>query len=253
MKYILLISIFIASYQITFGQASTSEKSPISADTSKIFEIVEAQPEFPGGPNAMMAFISSNVMYPEIALENGIEGTVVVQFVIEKDGSITDIKVVRDPGGGLGREAERVIKEMPKWSPGRQKGEPVRVKMSAPIRFRLKRDIPMKVLEDNSIYLKADQNATYSGGEDAMKSYITSQLVIPSIVKKKQIEGTALIYAIVEKDGTLSNIAIQESLCPECDEEAIRIISGMPAWTPAVLKNEIVRSVVLIPVYMKKQ
>lgn len=253
MKSVFFISIFIAAFQIASAQAVVSEKPSAPVDTSKIFEIVEAQPEFPGGVNAMMEFISSNVSYPEIALDNGIEGTVVVQFVIEKDGSLTDVKIVRDPGGGLGQEAERVIKMMPKWKPGTQKDSPVRVKMSAPIRFKLAKNIPIKVIEDNSIYLEADQKAAYPEGETAMQSFIASKLTIPAVVKKKKIDGKVLIYAVVEKDGTLSNIAVQESLCPECDEEAIKVVSEMPAWTPAVLKSEVVRSVVFIPVYMKKQ
>ncbi len=104
---------------------------------SLLFEIVEEQPEFPGGLNAMMLFIRDNVKYPQEALNKEIAGTAVVKFVVEKDGSLTNIEVVRDPGGGLGAEAERIIREMPKWTPGAQRNQPVRVQMMAPIRFSL--------------------------------------------------------------------------------------------------------------------
>lgn len=109
------------------------------ASSSKIHDYVEEQPEFPGGPKAMMEFLLKNVRYPETALDNTIEGTAVIQFVIEKDGSVSDVRVVRDPGGGLGKEAERVVKAMPRWKPGKQSNKAVRVKMSAPVRFKLER------------------------------------------------------------------------------------------------------------------
>ena len=85
----------------------------------------------------LLEFIYSNIKYPQLAKETRIEGVVVVQFVVEKDGSITDVKVVRDIGGGCGEEAMRVVKMMPKWIPGKQRGRPVRVLFNLPIRFQL--------------------------------------------------------------------------------------------------------------------
>jgi len=85
---------------------------------------------------ALLAYAASNVKYPTIALENGIEGTVIVQFVVEKDGSISNAKVVRNIGGGLGKEALRVVKGMPKWIPGKQRSRPVRVKFTLPVKFQ---------------------------------------------------------------------------------------------------------------------
>ncbi|MCO5249317.1 MAG: energy transducer TonB [Chitinophagales bacterium] len=120
------------------GPAVVKEKEDVDDRNYEFYEISE-QPEFPGGAAAMQAFIVKNIRYPEVAMDNGIEGTVTVQFLIDKDGSIKDVKVIKDPGGGLGREAERVIKSMPKWKPGKQRDTPVRVKMMAPVRFRLSR------------------------------------------------------------------------------------------------------------------
>ena len=104
----------------------------------EIFVVVESMPEFPGGPQEMMKFIAENIKYPVIAQENGIQGRVICQFVIEKNGSVTDIQVVRSSGdASLDKEAERVIKNMPKWKPGKQRGKPVRVKYTIPVAFRL--------------------------------------------------------------------------------------------------------------------
>jgi protein TonB len=95
----------------------------------EIFVVVESMPEFPGGQQEMMKYIAENIKYPVIAQENGIQGRVICQFVIEKNGSVTDIQVVRSSGdASLDKEAERVIKTMPKWKPGKQRGKPVRVK-----------------------------------------------------------------------------------------------------------------------------
>lgn len=121
------------------GPIAAPKEKEDKVDDNQIFEIVEEQAEFPGGQAAMLAFIQKNLKYPDIALENGIEGTVVVEFVVEKDGSLTDVKVIKDIGAGCGAEAVRVIKMMPKWKPGKQRDMAVRVKMKAPIRFKMSR------------------------------------------------------------------------------------------------------------------
>ncbi|MEN6588526.1 MAG: energy transducer TonB [Proteiniphilum sp.] len=105
--------------------------------TEEIFVVVENQPEFPGGNAAMMKFLSDNIKYPVIAQENGIQGRVICNFVVEKDGSITDVQVVRGVDPSLDREAIRVIQQMPRWKPGRQRGQPVRVRFTLPVVFRL--------------------------------------------------------------------------------------------------------------------
>ena len=103
----------------------------------EIFKVVEQQPQYPDGEAAMLKFIYSNIKYPPIARDNGVEGTVYVSFVVEKDGSITDAKVVRDIGAGCGHEAVRVVKMMPKWNPGKQRGRPVRVQFNLPVKYKL--------------------------------------------------------------------------------------------------------------------
>ena len=107
-------------------------------DEDVVFQIVEQQPEFPGGPQALFKYLSENVKYPVIAQENGIQGRVVCQFTVNKDGSIVDVEVVRSGGdASLDKEAVRVIKTMPKWKPGKQRNKPVRVRYTVPVSFRL--------------------------------------------------------------------------------------------------------------------
>ena len=105
--------------------------------TQKIHEVVEQQPQFPGGQAALFSWLSQNIHYPPVAEENGIYGRVVVSFVVEPDGSISNVQVVRGVDPSLDKEAVRVTKAMPKWQPGRQNGQAVRVRYNLPVTFKL--------------------------------------------------------------------------------------------------------------------
>lgn len=104
----------------------------------EVFVIVEQMPEFPGGQKALMQFLAGEIEYPEIAKKAGVEGRVFVQFVVRPDGSIEEVAVVRGIGAGCDEEAIRAVKAMPKWIPGKQRGEPVSVRYSMPIVFKLR-------------------------------------------------------------------------------------------------------------------
>jgi protein TonB len=106
-------------------------------EETKIFTVVEQKPMFPGGDGALMGYLRDNIHYPTVAAENGVQGRVVVGFVVERDGSITDVNILRGVDPSLDREAMRVVKSMPKWTPGKQNGSAVRVKYQVPVSFRL--------------------------------------------------------------------------------------------------------------------
>ena len=110
---------------------------PKHVEEDKVFDIVEQQPLFPGGQSALMQFLHDNIKYPVVAQENGVQGRVTVQFVVEKDGSITDVHVLRGVDPSLDKEAVRVVKSMPRWTPGKQNGTTVRVNYRLPVLFRL--------------------------------------------------------------------------------------------------------------------
>lgn len=104
---------------------------------TKVFDVVEEMPSFPGGQGALMSYLASNINYPVVAQENGVQGRVIVSFVVERDGSISDVRVARSVDPSLDREAQRVVKSMPRWKPGKQNGSAVRVKYTVPVVFRL--------------------------------------------------------------------------------------------------------------------
>jgi len=110
---------------------------PKHEEEAKVFDVVEQMPSFPGGPSALMEYLHDHVKYPVVAQENGVQGRVVVSFIVEKDGSITDVRVVRSVDPSLDREAARVVSSMPRWTPGKQNGSAVRVKYNVPVMFKL--------------------------------------------------------------------------------------------------------------------
>lgn len=116
---------------------AVAQPEPKPEVENKIFDVVEQMPSFPGGNAALMKYLSDNVKYPVVAQENGVQGRVVVSFVVEKDGHITDVKVVRSVDPSLDKEAARVVRSMPSWIPGKQNGSAVRVKYNVPVSFKL--------------------------------------------------------------------------------------------------------------------
>jgi len=113
-----------------------ADEKPKEEET-KVFDVVEQMPEFPGGQAALLKWIGDHIKYPAVAEENGIQGRVVCTFVVERDGSVTDVQVARSIDPSLDKEAIRVLKQMPRWNPGKQNGSSVRVKYTVPVTFRL--------------------------------------------------------------------------------------------------------------------
>ena len=123
-----------AAVEVKYTAVEVEEEE---VEEQQIFQVVEEMPEFPGGMGECMKFLGKNIKYPQISQENGVQGRVIVQFVVNQDGSIVDPQVVRGVDPYLDKEALRVISMMPKWKPGKQRGKAVRVKFTVPVMFRL--------------------------------------------------------------------------------------------------------------------
>ena len=123
-----------AAVEVKYTPVEVEEED---VEEQQIFQVVEEMPEFPGGMSECMKFLGKNIKYPTISQENGVQGRVIVQFVVNRDGSIVDPVVVRGVDPYLDKEALRVISSMPKWKPGKQRGKAVRVKYTVPVTFRL--------------------------------------------------------------------------------------------------------------------
>ena len=119
------------------GEKAVESSASKKVFTGKVYDIVEQMPSFPGGPAELMKWLSSHVQYPAIAIESCIQGTVIVAFIVEPDGSVSNAKLVRSVDPCIDQEALRVVRQMPKWKPGKQNGAAVRVKYNVPVIFKL--------------------------------------------------------------------------------------------------------------------
>ena len=128
LKVALMMLVLLFSFMTSTAQTKKNDM---------VFDVVEVMPQYPGGQIAMMKYIMENIKYPEQAMKEGIQGRVTVRFIVEKDGSISNVKPVLSVHPLLDKEAVRVVESMPKWSPGKQNGKPVRVRFNVPVMFKL--------------------------------------------------------------------------------------------------------------------
>ena len=133
MKKLILMFLMAGCFLMT----ANAQKTVVSQTNQKVFDTVEQMPEYPGGMQAMIEFLQANMKYPEDAAKQKVEGRVMVQFVVETDGSVSDVHVAKQVFPSLDAEAIRVVQAMPKWTPGKEKGKVVRVKYNLPIVFRM--------------------------------------------------------------------------------------------------------------------
>lgn len=128
LKVALMMLVLLFSFMTSTAQTKKNDM---------VFDVVEVMPQYPGGPIAMLKYLMENIKYPEQAMKEGIQGRVTVRFIVEKDGSISDVKPILSVHPLLNKEAVRVVKSMPKWSPGKHNGKPVRVRFNLPVMFKL--------------------------------------------------------------------------------------------------------------------
>ena len=207
---------------------ATSEKKKEGED---IFVVVEDQPQFPGGTEALMQYLGDNVNYPKEAHEKKIQGRVIVNFVINKDGSISDVNIVRGVDPLLDAEAIRVISAMPNWKPGKQRGETVRVRYTLPISFKLKADEEVESEAMQKLKEKGPVTVIDMKNDDPEKAFhefIGKNARYPVIAQENGIMGFVKATYDVNSNGEVSNIKIVEGVDPALDKELTRIIEIMP-------------------------
>ena len=224
----------------------------------QIFQICEVPPQFPGGVVEWMKFLSANMKYPAEAKEKKQEGRVIVQFIVEKDGSITNAKVVRGVSPLLDQEALRVVGIMPKWNPGTQRGQAVRVQYTLPVMFSLNGEIDeiqQHQVEikpnEKGIYNIVEEAASFPGGMANCLKFLSENVKYPEDCKKEGIQGRVIAQFIIDKDGSVIDVKIVRGVHPSLDKEAIRMIEAMPKWTPGKVKGEPVKSQFTLPIAFK--
>jgi len=232
--------------------------------SGEIFKEVEVLPQFPGCEEVadqdeqklcwqkkMLTFIYQNVKYPKEAREAGIEGMAVVQFIVEKDGSIADAKIVRSIGGGCDEEVLKVVYMMPNWIPGKQAGEPVRVQFNLPVKFKLD---PKAASDKKKV---ADSKPLFAPCEDAenqvkcangkMFDFIIDNLKYPKAAKEAGVEGMVVVKFKIAEDGAVQEAKVVKGIGGGCDEEALRVVNLMPNWVPATQDGKRVATELTLP------
>ena len=197
----------------------------------QIFQICEVPPQFPGGVVEWMKFLSANMKYPAEAKEKKQEGRVIVQFIVEKDGSITNAKVVRGVSPLLDQEALRVVGIMPKWNPATQRGQAVRVQYTLPVMFSLngkideiqEHQVNMKPNE-KGIYNLVEEPASFPGGMGNCLKFLSENVKYPEDCKKEGIQGRVIAQFIIDKDGSIKDVKIVRGVHPSLDKQSIRVI-----------------------------
>ena len=260
-------SITEESLGILLGGLSALEDAP---SNDSIYQIVDEMPQFPGGEAAMMKFVANNVKYPQEAKDKEIDGRVFVSFVVEKDGSVSNVKVMRGIGGGCDEEAVRVISAMPKWKPGIKDGKPVRVSYMMPINFKLSDGQPAKPskkADANKPDMKPDKNGVYQiveemprfpGDEKALMDYLKSNLQMPEKYKGDDAEFRLAEYRtfirfVVTEDGSISDVNLIKKTegFKDLDDEALRVVKAMPKWEPGKMGGKPVKVYFHLPVVFK--
>ena len=230
--------------------------------SGKIIEMPDIDPMFPGGSNAMKSFISSSLQYPREAAEKDIQGLVVYNFVVELDGTLSDFEIMHRAHPLLDAEALRIIKSMPPWRPAVYKGNNVRARNYVPMYFKLnkggrssystassaqtRKSMPLDPNEE--IFTIVDVMPQFPTGEEGLAKFISEYIRYPEHAKAENIQGRILCSFIVRQDGTVSNIEIVNGLDHELDNEALRVLSMMPKWTPGKNGCETVSVKCILPI-----
>lgn len=249
------------------GSAPQKAKNLVRTATDPVFTMVEVMPEFPGGQDELLKFLAKSVKYPVIAQQNGIQGRVIASFVVEKDGSIRDVEVIKGIDPSLDQEAVRVLSEMPNWTPGKQRGQAVAVKYTVPVTFRLERvegkqklpaagsdDVVVTAYEsDGPVFAVVEKMPEYPGGQTALLKFIAQTVQYPKEAQEKGLQGRVTVSFIINKDGSISDAEVITGLDPLLDQEALRVIGLMPKWTPGMQRGQAVKTKYTVPVTFRLQ
>lgn len=229
----------------------TKKQTPAQVDgEDPVFEVVEDMPDFVGGLDGLMSYLSKNIKYPEAAIKKNIQGRVIIQFIVRKDGKVSNPEVIRSVSPELDAEALRVVSAMPNWAPGRQKGKLVSVRYTVPIMFGIPGNKATKPTDsskttinepqsqqkkpgDNTVFEVVEQMPTFPGGNQVMMEYIAKNMKYPSAAIKSGTQGRVILSMVIDKEGNVTQPRVVKSVSPELDAEAIRLIKTMPRWIPA--------------------
>ena len=231
------VKIFLLAAITVMGLSMCSENKKSAVAEDEPVDSCAVMPEFPGGQEALMAFINDNIKYPTQAVEVGLEGRVVCDFIIEKDGSVNNVKVAESADSLLDAEAVRVLNSMSAWTPGQnESGEAVRVKYVVPVTFML-----------DGTRDQVEQQPEFPGGMEAYLDFMAKNIKYPAECEKNGVEGRVLVDVVIDEEGNVTEPKVKKSVDPLLDAEALRVVKMMPKWTPGMNEGKAVKVLYTVP------
>ena len=226
----------------------TEDDQPfLIAETMPLFPMQEGGNPGYGDLNTFRAWVQKNIKYPAEAFRNGEQGRVVLSFVVEKDGSVSNIQILQTPGKAFSEETRRVVAASPKWKPGEQRGEKVRVRYTLPVDFRITATAQDTKTSENKgsgeePFLVVDTPPQFNGGDiGEFRRWVQMNVKYPAEALGKNIYGKVLVTFVIEKDGSVGNAEIFKSPDNSLADEVLRVIGKSPKWTPDKQRGEAVR------------
>lgn len=229
------------------------QPTPSASEDDTPFLVAKEMPLFQGKDlNTFRTWVQSQIRYPAEALKRGIEGRVVLSFIVERDGSVSTIELLQSPDRILSEEARRVVSSSPKWTPGRQNGHLVRVRYMLPVDF----STPKKETAAQSTAAQKPGLASMQfeiGNLNAFRSWAMQRLRYPAGAREQQTEGSVVATFTVGRDGRVDDIRIAGKPDPQLAEEVRRVVKASPAWSPATRNGEATTVTVTLPVSFRIQ
>ena len=253
-------AIWVVGYDENVAEANAKAAEAKVAESDDMpYIIVEKMPTFMGGDlNVFRNWVQSKLQYPKEAMDKSIKGRVICSFVVEKDGSLTDFEVLQSPDKSLGDEAVRVLKTSPKWEPGEQRGEKVRVKYTVPIVFEIENNKvtdasapkTQSAAEDGDMaYIKVEKMPTFMGGDlNVFRNWVQSKIQYPREAKEEGLEGRVIFSFVVEKDGSMSEFTVLQSPDKILADEVEHVFKSAPKWVSGEQRGEKVRVKYTVPI-----
>lgn len=243
----------ILAVLLFFGISLAAQAQKI--DENKVYDAVQYPAEPEGGYEAFQSFITTNLTYPTQSLRQRTQGTVETSFVVEKNGSITNVTIEKGLDEYCNKESLRILKMTPKWKPAKHNGAFVRQKITVPLIFKIpdSAGVASTLPQDTATTPKLkvitpELPARPEKGTEAFFQYLKQNQKYPSKAIKNQVQGKVRVEFMVEKDGSITNLKVIDKLGNGLDEEAIRLIKNGPKWLPAQYDGAPIRQKMILPV-----
>ena len=208
-------------------------------------------PQFPGGDAALINFLNANIVYPQQAAQDKVEGKVVVQFTVKKTGKIDNVKVLRSVRKDLDDEAVRVVKMMPDFIPAKQNGEVADMPYTIPVSFKLFDEMEPLTVSEGSDVPDGFEPPMFPGGERALMEFLKENVKYPPMAAKRKTQGRVVMTFVVDKTGKVTEIKVAKSVDIYLDTEAIRVCKLLPDFIPARQNGEPVSVWFTLPITFK--